>query len=130
MCRYVGELLIGIGILHTLTGILGFRPTFAAIARDGVFDTIGGDVERQAALWFTLAGLMLVVLGLFMRWTLRRTGSLPRSLGWGVLSIAVIGIVLMPRSGFWSLVPVGLLAIVSAERGAPVPLADRPSVVK
>ena len=47
-------------------------------------------------------------------WKLERTtkGVLPGSLGWSLLALAILGVVLMPDSGFWLAFPPAIAVLV------------------
>lgn len=111
--RFIGEGLIGVGIIHTILGCVVLSEPLVAIAREGVFNTIGGSVERQLTVWFLVGGNALIVLGLLARWTQRQTGTLPAAFGWGLLIIGVWGVIAMPASGFWAIVLLAVLALVA-----------------
>jgi len=120
--HYVGEMLMATGVLHTLVGVRAFRAPLAAIGRDGVVGVGARAPERRLALWFLLFGLSIIQLGGLTRWAYRRTGTLPAVHGWALLGISGLGALLMPRSGFWVVLPQATLALVVArggERSAP-----------
>jgi hypothetical protein len=114
--RPIGDLVTVIGLGHTAIGLVGHRAALAAIARDGVVDTVRGRPEREEALWFLTSGAGLVVTGRLAAWTERRTGTLPRSTGALLLGIGGVGAAVLPRSGFWGLLPVGVAALRVARR--------------
>jgi hypothetical protein len=117
MARFTGQTLMLIGALHTLVGLLNIGP-LADIARAGVFNAVGSHTDREAAVWFLMTGVALLLVGYVTRWTQRQTGTLPAALGWTLLAIATVGLVLMPRSGFWLLVPAAVLALAAARHGS------------
>ena len=47
---------------------------------------------------------------------IRRTGRIPSLVGWWTVGLAVPSLVLLPASGFWLAVGVGILALVAARR--------------
>ena len=112
--RFVGEGLIGVGVIHTVLGCVLLSEILAAIIREGAFNTIGGNVERQLTVWFLTGGGALIVLGLLARWAQRQTGTLPAVFGWGLLVIGAAGVIVMPTSGFWAIVLLAVLALVAA----------------
>jgi len=114
--RYVGELLMATGVLHTLVGLRAFRAPLAAISRDGVVGAVARAPERRLAVWFLLFGLSTMQLGGLTRWAHRRTGTLPAFHGRALLGISGLGALLMPRSGFWLVLPQAALALVAARR--------------
>ncbi len=114
--RYVGELLMATGVLHTLVGLRAFHAPLAAIVRDGVVGAVARAPERRLAFWFLLFGLLTMQLGGLTRWAQRRTGTLPAFHGRALLGISGLGVLLMPRSGFWLVLPQAALALVAARR--------------
>jgi hypothetical protein len=107
-------MLIATGILHTAVGIFEGRTQLAAMAREGFIDTIDPHPDRQRLLWFLISGAGLVISGQLASWTHRGTGTLPATMGWNLLATSVIGATLLPRSGFWLIIPQGLLIIAGA----------------
>lgn len=121
MRRLCGSLLVATGVLHLLVGLFVFAGPLAAIAGDG-FGAIPPDLEgevldREAAFWFMLFGVMLLMLGGLTHWAQARTGTLPLFLGWSLLALGVIGVVTMPASGFWLVLPQAALMLAVARRG-------------
>ncbi len=117
MDRYTGQALMLIGALHTLVGFLLYGGPLADIARDGVFDAVGAHPDRQAAVWFLVTGVALLLFGYVTQWTQRQTGTLPVALGGTLLALAAAGLVLMPLSGFWLLIPAAVLALAASRHG-------------
>jgi len=123
--RYVGELLMATGVLHTFVGLRAFRAPLAAIGRDGVVNAVARAPDRRLAFWFLLYGLSTIQMGGLTRWTHRRTGTLPAFHGRALLGIAGLGALLAPRSGFWLVLPQAALALVAARRvETPVPRGE------
>ncbi len=73
-----------------------FSESFAGIVRRGIFNTVGTDAFTAAVAWFLLS------IGELEKAPSRR---LPRSLGWALCFVILIGVVLMPVSGFWLALP-------------------------
>jgi hypothetical protein len=121
--RWIGRWLLGVGILHTLLGLGTYIFSVVEIVRAGLWNTVASVQGRAEAVWFIAAGLQLILLGALALWIEARSPRepLPRFLGWTLLAFAVAGVVLMPVSVFWLLLPpaVGILA----RRGAPPPSA-------
>ncbi len=121
MRRLCGPLLVATGVLHLLVGLFFFAGPLAAIAGDG-FGAVGPDpaskaFDREAAFWFMLFGVMLLMLGGLTHWAQARTGTLPLFLGWSLLALGVIGVVMMPASGFWLALSQAALMLAVARRG-------------
>ncbi len=110
----VGEMQLITGIAHLALGIVHYRPTLAAIARDSVVGVTAGDREREAAVWFLTSGAALVLSSQLARWTQRQTGTLPIAYGVGLVGLGLAGGTLVPRSGFWVIAANGLLALGAA----------------
>lgn len=115
MRRHAGLALIVVGIIHVVLFSALHRHRYAAIARDGIVDTIDGDIEREAAFWTMAFGVLLLMVGSLMRSIQTRGGRLPTFPGWALLGLGLVGGVLMPASPFWLFVPLGL-AIVRRPR--------------
>ena len=102
------------GLIHTAYGLLAYWPVWALIAGDGVFNAIGSSPrpERDAALWFLVSGVLLIVVGRTAGLLHRTTGTVPGLVGWSVIGIAAVVGILAPASG-WPLVAVsGILLVV------------------
>ncbi len=101
MKRWIGPLLMATAVLHTVIGLMLAAQPLLDVVQDGFFNAVDPYFDRMAAIWFLLFGVLLFLLGLFVQWALQETGRLPASVGWGLLITSVVGVVLMPVSGFW-----------------------------
>lgn len=91
---------------HTLLGLVAFNRQLISIAQRGVFNTVLGDATTALAAWFLLFGAALFICGLAIDALEQRSaGPLPRSLGWSLLALTVVGVCTMPASGFWLAFP-------------------------
>ncbi|HEY2738283.1 MAG TPA: DUF6463 family protein [Thermoanaerobaculia bacterium] len=109
--RWIGRWLLVVGIVQVLLGIGTYIDPVVAILREKLWNTVDAVPGRPLAFWLIFAGLLLALLGALASWSEARE-PLPRFLGWTLLVFAVLGIVLMPISGFWFLLPpaAGILA--------------------
>jgi hypothetical protein len=136
LTRWVPRLIVGVACLHTLFGLFVLPASLdpnplTGIADDGVVDAIAGHVDREAAFWFLSTGVVWFSVGHLTHWVIRRTGRIPALVGWWTLGLAVPSLVLLPASGFWLVLAVGVLALVAARRddraaialGEPAPAA-------
>lgn len=118
--RYVpglcGRLLVATGIVHVALGLGLWARPIADTVRDGVVNAVDPIPERQAWFWYTLTGWGLIVLGQVAGASERREGAPPRALGWHLLGMGAVGVLLMPVSGFWIVLPQGVLALVLSRR--------------
>ena len=102
--QWIGKGIALIGAIHTAVGVGGFRNVIGEIAAQGMFNTVNGQPEREFAFWFIFFGLIAVLLGAVVAWTANRVGEIPPFLGWSLLTLTVVGVVIMPLSGFWLLI--------------------------
>lgn len=103
MKQWVGKSIFIIGLIHTIFGFVFMHRTLLHIVQSGVFNTIHGQVEREAVFWFLFSGFSLIILGALINWIEKRGEILPDFLRWSFLAITITGIVIMPLSGFWLL---------------------------
>lgn len=107
MRRWIGRWLFGVGVVHNLVGVYFFLPVLADIAAAGLWDAVDMDPMRNLAFWFLFSGFLIMLLGYVTDWIEARTPApLPPALGWALLALLVAGVVTMPASGFWLLIPV------------------------
>ena len=113
MKQWVGRWLIGVSAIHTVFAVAVFGEVLASIAKRGVFNTVGTDPMTGAVVWFVLFGAMLFVCGLAVA-ALEKSSSnqLPKSIGWSLLAMGIIGVTLMPASGFWLIFPPAIAVLV------------------
>ncbi|MFK7931642.1 MAG: DUF6463 family protein [Myxococcota bacterium] len=113
----VGHLLIAIGVIHTAFGPVVGAPYLMEILQDGVFNTVPDDAPwRMAIVWFELFGVVVALMGAAWAWAERHVGALPIGMAMGLAALGVIGVVLMPISGFWLILGVAGLAGWRARR--------------
>lgn len=117
MKHWIGRWLIAVSVAHTLFAIIVFRSVLSSIIQSGVFNTVGSDPMTGVVVWFVLFGAMLFICGLAVS-ALERSSpnALPASLGWSLLGLTVLGVVLMPASGFWLALPPALAIILRKPR--------------
>jgi hypothetical protein len=126
MRRLCGPLLMATGALDLLYVLVFHARQVAAIAQGGFFNAVDPNAafstfDRETAFWHLMFGAMALILGGLVHWAQDRTGTLPSFLGWSLLALGLAGVVLMPFSGFWMILPLAVLMVVVARRG---PLED------
>lgn len=120
MKRWLGRWIVGVSLLHTLVALVLFRSQLSAILERGFFNSLGGDARLSVAAWFVLFGAVLFVLGLAIDALERHKGSaVPRSLGWSLLALGLVGVSLMPASGFWLTFPPAVAILLRRGAGHP-----------
>lgn len=117
----VGALLVGIGVVHDLVGVafgLGWLPPaegaaarapLTEIVRAGIIGAVEPDPWRMTFFWFVMTGFALMLAGVAAH-AIERAGLRPSpGLAASIAAFSVLGIALIPASGFWlGLVPAGL----------------------
>jgi hypothetical protein len=101
-------LVIGVG--HVLLAVFLFAGPLADIVSAGLIAAVPFNErasEVGAAVWFTVNGVLLVMLGQLARAYQRRAGRLPASPGWLFIGLGVAGATVAPVSGFWVYVALG-----------------------
>ena len=101
MKRWIGRSIILIGILHTVFGLVGFSDTLIVLFGEGIINTVNGQPDREMAFWFLFFGFSLMVFGALVDWCESKEIKLPPAIGWGLLTISILGVMFMPASGFW-----------------------------
>lgn len=105
---YTGLAMLLIGLLHVTTGFIGFRADFGRMAANGWIDTARQPIEHRLAFWFTFVGLLMGLTGYLMDWIVcRQRERLPKAFGYGLTGLCAMGVVLIPPSGFWLVLPLG-----------------------
>lgn len=121
MRRLCGPLLMATGVLDLLYVFVFHSRQLAAIAGDGFLGAVEPDVafstfDRETAFWHLMFGLMALILGGLVHWAQAGTGRLPAFLGWSLLALGAAGVILMPFSGFWVVLPQAVMMIVVARK--------------
>ena len=96
-------LLFGLGIGHTVTGLVWFRRQFSDAVRAGVVGQFQGLPPRRLAFWFTVFGPLLALAGhVALHAANAGDRGLLRIVGFYVLAIGMAGAAALPRSPFWA----------------------------
>lgn len=106
---WIGHWLMAVAALHTLFALAFLHKPMLDIVQRGIFNTVGQDPMTAAAAWFLLFGALLALLALAIT-PLERMGNYGalRRQGWGLIALSVLGVILMPTSGFWLALPAGI----------------------
>jgi hypothetical protein len=124
-----GSLLVATGILHNAVGLLlgfglvdppgaGARNLVAEMVAAGVWNSVEPDPWRMTFFWFEFVGALAIVLGALMHGLEKRDARLPAWLGWAIGLLGAGGVVLLPASGLWLLLPQGWLVVRRARTEA------------
>jgi hypothetical protein len=84
--------------------------------RNKLWSQVDIKVDRKmAAFWFVIAGPLIAVIGLLIYDFELKGLLLPINVGWILLSIAILGAVMSPKSGFtFLLIPQAIYYLLSA----------------
>jgi len=116
--RWIGRWILVVGVLHALLGFGIYIDSVVAVIRERLWNTVNDTVQgRPLAFWFIAAGFLVALAGALTSWIEARLEP-PRFLGWTLLGFAAVGIVMMPVSGFWLLLPPGVALVARRVRAA------------
>ena len=114
MKRWISRWLIGVSVIHSILCLVVFSKVFQSIFLNGLFDAVGHDPSIGVAVWCVLFGAVLFICGLAISSLEKELSNsmLPKSLGWSLFALSVVGVVLMPASGFWLAFPPAIAILV------------------
>jgi hypothetical protein len=113
MKQWKGRWLMVVSVIHTAFAVVFFNEVLVSIFQRGVFNTVGTDPMTGVVVWFVLFGAMLFVCGLTVSELEKSlSGVLPRSIGWSLLILVLLGVMLMPASGFWLAFPPAISILI------------------
>lgn len=118
MRPWIGKYIAGVGLIHSLFGLVVFRAVFADIVCDRLFNTVGWQLDRGFAYWFVMTGFFWMLLGAVVDHFEKAGHPLPRFLGPAFGAVTLASVVLMPLSGWW-LFFVPAVALVSRGTSQP-----------
>jgi hypothetical protein len=108
---WIGKWLFAVGVIHSLFGIVFMHPVLAILWSEGLVNTVNGQPPREAVFWFLCTGVMLLVVGVLVHQAEREDLVIPRFVTWSFAALTLTGVVVMPISGIWLMIPpaVGML---------------------
>lgn len=116
---WIGPWLMLVAAVHTVFGFVVFAPVLSGMLERGLFNSVGSDAMTGAVTWFLLFGGPLALVA-WQVWLAERRAAWAelRVLGWGILALTILGLLLMPMSGFWLVLPAawGLLRRATGAR--------------
>lgn len=118
MKRWIGRWFMVVAVLHTALAVVMFRAQWVELSQAGFFDTVTATPMRGKAVWFTMFGGLLFLFGLVIDALERAGQALPTGVAVGLLVLTVLGVALMPRSGFWLVLPPALVVLAMRPRVA------------
>jgi len=116
MLRFSGYWLYATGIIHVFVGVWLYAEPLVAISQNGFFNAVDPYCDRNTAFWFLMFVPLLFAIGQLCCWAQVKGIALPTFLGWYLLATSIVGIVLMPISGFWLLIIPSVLIIIASRQ--------------
>ncbi|OEH92372.1 DUF6463 family protein [Bacillus solimangrovi] len=114
-----GVFLIATGIIHTIVGLIIGWTILGEIIKEGLFNTVVTQHDRNAVIWFILCGVFWIMIGHFLHIYLKEINMpVPRFIGWYFLIISLFGVLISPISGFWLFIPQALIIILAHPKRA------------
>lgn len=116
-----GTTLLVTSIVHNAFALIEprLRRPLTTLLKNGLVNTLhdNGPVENMTAFWFVAFGFMMGFAGRCMTWY--EDGGkrrLPKEAGWWMVGIGLVGGLMMPASGFWTVVPQGIWILIRARK--------------
>lgn len=104
--KYSGWYLVGIGVIHSIVGLMFGSNITSQIIRDGLINTVNLQYDRNFLFWFLATGLFWIFMGFHWQHLFRvYKRPLPAWLGLGILLFSVAGVAISPASGIWLFFP-------------------------
>jgi hypothetical protein len=105
MKNWQGNWIIAVAALHTLFAVIMFSSEYASLYDNGIVNSLSTD-RSAAAVWFFLFGQVLFIAGLLIKYFDNHNKQLiPLSIPVNLLLLTLVGVVIMPDSGFWLMLP-------------------------
>jgi hypothetical protein len=118
--RWIGRTVLGVAVVHTLFGVVFFRGIVLEMAREGLVATVSDQPDRGAVFWFFYTGFALAVIGAWMNECEAEARRFPGFVVVGLAALTGAGVLIMPASGFWLLIPPVAGAVMRGRRGPAV----------
>ena len=102
---WIGKWLFAVGVIHLSFGIVFMHETLALLWSERLWNTVNGQPIREAVFWFLCTGIVLLIVGVLVNQVEREGLAIPRFVTWSFAGLVVVGVVVMPISGIWLLIP-------------------------
>lgn len=121
MKQWIGRWVMFVALGHTVVGITFFGSVYRELLANGLYNSITSE-KAGLAVWFALFGVVLFVIGMLLSALESINTRIPKSVGVALLLLTGLGVVLMPVSGFWLMIP-AIVAILLRKAPGVRPLA-------
>ncbi|MBU0567578.1 hypothetical protein KKC52_05950 [bacterium] len=82
MKAWIGKSFIIIGIIHTAFGLVVCHTILGQLVREGLFNTISGQYDRESAFWFLFSGFAIIIIGALVNWCEHMDGQISPQFSW------------------------------------------------
>ncbi|WP_109700758.1 DUF6463 family protein [Chitinophaga deserti] len=115
--KIVAPVIIFTSIVHLIYGFSINHHLAVAMWQEGLVNTAPVSAERLLFLWFELAGMLMLFIGLFLyHFTNRQRQTVPAVFGWFLLIIAATGCLFEMETGFYLFFPLGIMMVLGARQ--------------
>lgn len=104
MKKWIGKWVMFVALGHTAVAIAFFGSAYRELLGRGLYNTVNS-ATAGLAVWFALFGAVLFIVGMLVSALESRQVAVPKTVGVALLLLTVLGVVLMPVSGFWLMLP-------------------------
>ncbi|NQZ81345.1 MAG: molecular chaperone GroEL [Colwellia sp.] len=115
MKNWLGNWIIFVAFGHTVYAIAVFGGDYLSLVEHGIINSITS-MRVGLAVWFFLFGHALFIIGLQVR-QLELSGNrtIPKSTSLNLLLLTVVGVTIMPDSGFWLMFPAIITMLIRSK---------------
>jgi hypothetical protein len=116
MKNWLGNWIIFVALAHTVFAIVVFGNDYLSLVEHNIINSITS-VRTGLAVWFFLFGQALFIIGLQVRQR-EYSGNkhIPKSISLNLLLLCIIGVVIMPDSGFWLMFPAIITMLIRSKK--------------
>ncbi|MFT5294493.1 MAG: hypothetical protein ACI9YH_000499 [Colwellia sp.] len=105
MKNWQGNWIIAVAACHTLFAVIMFSAEYSTLYSNGIINSLTTD-RSAAAVWFFLFGQILFIVGLLINsFDPQNNRQIPLSIVLNLFLLTLVGITIMPASGFWLIFP-------------------------
>ena len=114
MRRWVGRLVLLLGVTHISVALIGGWDDLSDILRGGVGGLMSAQDGHEAVFWSMLFGVVLALVGYQLDWSARHFDAIPAIPGVVLIIVGLFGGLLAPSSPFWLIVILGVMTVIAA----------------
>ena len=113
---WIGKWLFAVGMIHLSFGLVFMHDTLALLWSEGLWNSVNGQPPREQVFWFLCTGIMLLIVGVLVNQVEGQGLTVPRFVTWMFTGLVVVGVVVMPISGIWLLIPPALGMVIRRQQ--------------